>query len=170
MNRKTTGQSIRDLIVKLRKEIPEVILRTTLILGFPSETEENFEELYEFVKEAKFDRLGAFPYSAEDGTPAALFKNQIEQEIKEERHAKIMELQQEISTENLQSKIGNVYRCMIEQVTEDGEFLIGRTYMDVPFEDGVIYIPNDGTAIINEFTNVRIIDSYEYDLIGELVH
>ena len=81
-----------------------------------------------------------------------------------------MELQQQISTENLQSKIGQVYRCMIEQVTEDGEFLIGRTYMDVPFEDGIVYIQNDGTAIINEFANVRIIDSYEYDLIGELVH
>ena len=81
-----------------------------------------------------------------------------------------MELQQEISAENLQSRIGNVYRCMIEQVTEDGEFLIGRTYMDVPFEDGVVYIVNDGKAVINEFADVRIIESYEYDLIGEFVH
>lgn len=170
MNRKTDGNFIRNLLNKLRREIPEVILRTTLILGFPGETQENFEELYEFVKEFKFDRLGAFAYSAEDGTPAALFKNQIEQEVKEERHAKIMELQQEISAENLQSRIGNVYRCMIEQVTEDGEFLIGRTYMDVPFEDGVVYIVNDGKAVINEFADVRIIESYEYDLIGEFVH
>lgn len=169
MNRKTTGDSIRNLISKLRREIPEVTLRTTLILGFPGETEENFEELYEFVREAKFDRLGAFPYSAEDGTPAALFKNQIDQEIKEERHEKIMTLQQEISKENLEAKIGNVYRCMIEQVTEDGEFLIGRTYADVPFEDGVVYIVNNGKAIINEFADVRIIESYEYDLIGEFV-
>lgn len=170
MNRKTDGNFIRNLLNKLRREIPEVILRTTLILGFPGETQENFDELYEFVKEFKFDRLGAFAYSAEDGTPAALFKNQIEQEVKEERHAKIMELQQEISAENLQSRIGNVYRCMIEQVTEDGEFLIGRTYMDVPFEDGVVYIVNDGKAVINEFADVRIIESYEYDLIGEFVH
>ena len=169
MNRKTTGNDIRNIISKLRSEIPNVILRTTLIVGFPGETEENFKELCEFVKESKFDRLGAFGYSAEDGTPAAKFSDQIDESIKEDRRNKIMEIQQEISTSNLNSRVGNRYECLIENITEDGEYYIGRSYMDVPSEDGVIYIVNDGTGMINEFVIVEITNSNEYDLFGKIV-
>ncbi len=169
MNRKTTGNDIRNIITKLRKEIPNVILRTTLIVGFPGETEEDFKELCEFVKESKFDRLGAFSYSAEDGTPAAKFNDQIDESIKEDRRNKIMEIQQEISTSNLNSRVGNRYECLIENITEDGEYYIGRSYMDVPSEDGVIYIVNDGTGMINEFVTVEITNSNEYDLFGKIV-
>lgn len=166
MNRKTDSESINNIIKKLRKEIPGVIVRTTLIVGFPGETEEDFNELYEFVKECKFDRLGAFSYSAEDGTPAAKMPDQVDEKTKEERRKKIMELQQVISTEKQASKIGNVYECLIENVTEDGNYYIGRSYMDVPSEDGVILIENDGTLMINDFVKVKITDSTEYDLYG----
>lgn len=168
MNRKSDGKKIRDLISKLRNEIPNVILRTTLIVGFPGETEENFEELCTFVKESRFDRLGAFSYSAEDGTPAAKFKNQIDENVKEIRRNKIMEIQQEVSINNLKNKIGNIYECIIENITEDGNYYIGRSYMDVPSEDGVIYIKFNSEYMINEFVNVKIVDSSEYDLFGEI--
>lgn len=169
MNRKSDGKKIRDLINKLRNEIPNVILRTTLIVGFPGETEENFEELCTFVKESRFDRLGAFSYSAEDGTPAAKFKNQIDENVKEIRRNKIMEIQQEVSINNLKNKIGNIYECIIENITEDGNYYIGRSYMDVPSEDGVIYIKFNSEYMINEFVSVKIVDSSEYDLFGEIV-
>ena len=168
MNRKSDKKSIYDLVNKLRKEIPDVILRTTLIVGFPGETEENFKELCEFVETCKFDRLGAFSYSAEDGTPAAKFPNQIDESIKEERRNKIMEIQQIVSTNKLKEKIGKKYTCLIENITEDGEYLIGRSYMDVPSEDGVIYIENDYDSMINEFVDVVITDSSEYDLLGRV--
>ena len=169
MNRKSDGKSIRNLINKLRKEIPDVILRTTLIVGFPGETEENYKELCEFVEEYKFDRLGAFAYSIEDGTPAARFPNQLDKKTKESRRKKIMAIQQKVSSDLLKNRIGNTYECLIENITEDGDYLIGRTYMDVPSEDGVVYIPNDGVTLVNEFINVRIVDSKEYDLIGERI-
>lgn len=166
MNRKSDGQSIRNLITKLRKEIPDVILRTTLIVGFPGETEEEFNELCEFVKNSKFDRLGAFAYSAEDGTPAAKFKKQIDEKVKIQRQNKIMEIQQEVSKELLSNRIGKTYECLIENISDDGEYFIGRSYMDVPSEDGVIYIKFNPEYMINEFVNVEIIDSLEYDLVG----
>lgn len=169
MNRKTTGNDIRNLIKKLRTEIPNVILRTTLIVGFPGETDEEFNELCLFVKDVKFDRLGAFAYSAEDGTPAAKFKEQVLEKIKEERQNIIMEIQQEVSKDNLLGKIGNVYDCLIENITEDGKYFIGRSYMDVPSEDGVIYIKYNPMYMINEFVKVKIIDSSFYDLYGEVV-
>lgn len=169
MNRKSDGKTIKSLIKKLREEIPNVILRTTLIVGFPGETEENFNELCDFVKEYKFDRLGAFAYSIEDGTPAAKFKEQLDKKTKESRRKKIMKIQQGVSKELLASRVGNVYECLVENVSEDGEYLIGRTYMDVPSEDGVVYIKNDGLTLVNEFINVKIVDSLEYDLIGERV-
>ena len=169
MNRKTTGNDIRNLIKKLRTEIPNVILRTTLIVGFPGETDEEFNELCLFVKNVKFDRLGAFAYSAEDGTPAAKFKEQVPEKIKEERQNIIMEIQQEVSKDNLLGKIGNVYDCLIENITEDGKYFIGRSYMDVPSEDGVIYIKYNPMYMINEFVKVKIIDSSFYDLYGEVV-
>ncbi|MBR4694057.1 MAG: 30S ribosomal protein S12 methylthiotransferase RimO [Bacilli bacterium] len=166
MNRKSDTQSIKDLIAKLRKEIPDVILRTTLIVGFPGETEEQFKELCDFVEDSKFDRLGAFAYSAEDGTPAAKFKDQIDEKVKEQRKDKIMQIQQKISLDNLSKKVGNEYECLIENITDDGEYYIGRTYMDVPSEDGVVYIKFNPEYMINEFVNVKITDSNEYDLFG----
>lgn len=169
MNRKTTGNDIRNLIKKLRTEIPNVILRTTLIVGFPGETDEEFNELCLFVKDVKFDRLGAFAYSAEDGTPAAKFKEQVPERIKEERQNIIMGIQQEVSKDNLLGKIGNVYDCLIENITEDGKYFIGRSYMDVPSEDGVIYIKYNPMYMINELVKVKIIDSSFYDLYGEVV-
>lgn len=169
MNRKSDGNTIRNLIAKLRKEIPNVILRTTLIVGFPGETEDNFNELVEFVKESKFDRLGAFAYSAEDGTPAAKFKDQIEEDVKNNRRDTIMEIQQSVSLNNLNNKVGYVYECLIENITEDGEYYIARSYMDVPSEDGVIYIKYNPEYMVNEFVDAKIVDSDEYDLVGEIV-
>lgn len=169
MNRKSDGNTIRSLITKLREEIPNVILRTTLIVGFPGETEDDFNELVEFVKESKFDRLGAFAYSAEDGTPAAKFKNQVEEDVKNNRRDAIMEVQQIVSSNNLKNKIGNVYECLIENITDDGEYYIARSYMDVPSEDGVIYVKYNPEYMVNEFVDVKIIDSDEYDLVGEIV-
>ena len=168
MNRKSDKESIYNLVNKLRKEIPDVILRTTLIVGFPGETEESFKELCEFVETCKFDRLGAFAYSAEDGTPAAKFPNQIKESVKEERRNIIMEIQQQVSQENLKKHVGKKYTCLIENISEDGDYLIGRSYMDVPSEDGVIYIENDNDTMINEFVDVLITDSSEYDLLGRV--
>ena len=168
MNRKTDGDKIRTLINKLRNEITNVILRTTLIVGFPGETEDNFNELCDFIREYKFDRLGAFAYSKEDGTPAAHFSDQIDEDIKIKRQGRIMKIQQGISTELLKKKIGNVYECLIEDVTDDGEYYIGRTMMDVPSEDGVLFIKNNKDIMINDFVKVKVIDSTEYDLVGEV--
>ena len=170
MNRKSDGNTIRNLIKKLRKEIPDVILRTTLIVGFPGESEDNFNELCEFVKEYRFDRLGAFAYSIEDGTPAAKFPNQLDKKTKNKRQEKIMLIQQDVSKDILASRIGKVYECMIENITDDGEYYIARSYMDVPSEDGVIYVKYDSSIMMNEFVDVRIVDSSHYDLIGEIVN
>ena len=168
MNRKSDGNSIRNLLIKLREEIPDVILRTTLIVGFPGETEEQFNELALFVKESKFDRLGAFAYSAEDGTPAAKFENQVDEDIKDKRRNKIMEIQQKVSNSLLKERIGKEYECLIENVTDDGKYFIGRSYMDVPSEDGVIFIKYNSRYMINDFVNVKVISSLDYDLIGEI--
>ena len=168
MNRKSDGESIRKLIKKLREEIPGVILRTTLIVGFPGETEEEFNELCDFVRESKFDRLGAFAYSREDGTPASKFDNQIPEDVKEARREKIMEIQQKVSEEHMKERIGKVYTALIENVTDDFEYYIGRTYMDVPSEDGVVYIKYNPEYMINEFVPVLITGSDEYDLYGEI--
>ena len=169
MNRKSDGNTIRNLVTKLRKEIPGVILRTTLIVGFPGETEENYNELCNFIKEYKFDRLGAFSYSMEDGTPACKFPNQLDKKTKEKRRKKIMYIQQMVSNELMKSKIGNIYDCLIENISEDGKYFIGRTYMDVPSEDGVIYIKYDSNIMINEFVKIKIVDAMEYDLVAEIV-
>lgn len=168
MNRKCRKKDIVDLVTKLRKEIPNVILRTTLIVGFPGETEEQFNELYTFINECPFDKLGAFAYSIEDGTIAAKMPDQLSKKIKEQRRKKIMLLQQGISKDLLKNKIGNVYDCLIENITTDGEYYIGRTYMDVLNEDGVVYIKNSKSVMINDFVKVKITDSREYDLIGEI--
>ena len=170
MNRKTNKKQIENLIEKLRKEIPDVTLRTSLIVGFPGETEKDFEELREFVKKAKFDKLGTFMYSKEEGTPAARLPDQIHGNTKKARYNKIMEVQQKISKENLEKKIGKVYEALIEDISFDGKYLIGRTKQDVPEEDGIIYIKNAGlTNMVNKFVNVEITDVKDYDLIGKLI-
>ena len=159
-----------EKIEKLRKEIPDVTLRTSLIVGFPGETEKDFEELREFVKKAKFDKLGTFMYSKEEGTPAARLPDQIHGNTKKARYNKIMEVQQKISKENLEKKIGKVYEALIEDISFDGKYLIGRTKQDVPEEDGIIYIKNAGlTKMVNKFVNVEITDVKDYDLIGKLI-
>ena len=169
MNRKSDGESIKELINKIRHQIPEAILRTTLIVGFPGETNEDFEKLYKFVQDAKFDKLGAFTYSKEDGTPAEKMENQIHPSTKKSRYNKIMKIQKEISEERLKNKIKKTYKTLIEEKSFDGRYLIGRTYMDVPDEDGVVFIENNTNEdLIGKFVNIEIVDVQEYDLIGRL--
>ena len=164
MNRKSTGESIRNLITKLRKEIPGVVIRSTLMVGFPGETEEDFEELYEFVKWAKLDKLGCFAYSKEEGTVASKMENQVHPMTKKKRYNKIMALQQEISKENMKKHIGKTLKVLVENSKDDSA--IGRTYMDVPDIDGVMYIK--GKAKPSTFVNCKVIDFKEYDLMGEI--
>ena len=185
MNRKSTGKSIRNLITKLRKEIPGVVIRSTLMVGFPGETEEDFEELYEFVKWAKLDKLGCFAYSKEEGTVASRMENQVHPMTKKKRYNKIMALQQEISKENMKKHIGKTLKVLVENYTAGNEYInvqknseknsninkfnydcIGRTYMDVPDIDGVIYIK--GKAKPSTFVNCKVTDFKEYDLMGEI--
>ena len=172
MNRKSDGKSIENLLNKIRKEIPNVIIRTSLIVGFPGETEEDFFELYEFVHRVKFDKLGVFMYSKEDNTPAALLKEQIHHMTKRSRRNKIMELQQHISKIKLEELIGNRYEAIIENITDDGKYYIGRTYMDVPDEDGVVFIVKDKRKkedLRDKFVNIKVTDVLNYDLIGEII-
>ena len=168
MNRQSNGKTIRNLIQTLRKEIPDVVIRTTVMVGFPGETKEDFEELYEFLKEAKFDKLGCFAYSKEDGTPAANIKDQIHPMTKKSRYNKIMGLQQEISNENLKKQIGRKIEILIEEKSFDGKTYVGRTYMDVPEIDGIVYLNTDKELKIGEFTTGEIIDVSNYDLICKL--
>ena len=169
MNRKSNSKSIEETINKIREEIPDVVLRTTFIVGFPGETEEDFFELYEFVNRAKFEKLGAFKYSKEDGTPAARLKEQVHYKKKQVRYDQIMTLQNQIAKIKLEEKIGNIYEAVVDSIENNGKLLIARSYMDIPNEDGVIYIPNKGNINIGDFINVRIIDTQGYDLIGEIV-
>lgn len=169
MNRKSDGQSIKKLVNKIRKEIPDAILRTTVIVGFPGETSKDFEELYDFIQNAKFDKLGAFTYSKEDGTPAEKMGDQIHSSTKKSRYNKIMKIQQKISEDSLKNKIGNIYKTLIEEKSFDGKYLIGRTYMDVPDMDGVVFIKNSiEENLLGKFVDVKITDVKEYDLIGEI--
>ena len=168
MNRKTNSEFILNLINKIRKEIPDVILRTSLIVGFPGENEEDYEELYDFVKKVKFDKLGVFKYSKEDGTPAALMTEQVHPQTKKKRYRKIMELQQEISKEKMKAKIGNKYEVLLENTTFDGKYFIGRSRMDVPEMDGVIFVKTNEKYKIGDFIKCKITGiSGDYDLIGE---
>ena len=168
MNRQSDGKSIRNLIQKLRKEIPEVVIRTTVMVGFPGETKEDFEELYHFLNEAKFDKLGCFSYSKEDGTPAARIKEQIHPMTKKSRYNKIMKLQQEISKQNLEKRIGKEVEILIEGKAFDGKTYIGRSSMDVPEIDGVVYVNTKKELHMGEFVKGKIVDVSSYDLICEL--
>ena len=172
MNRRTSKEDVTKIIEKIRKEVPDVTLRTSLIVGFPGETKENFEELLEFVKNTKFDKLGTFMYSKEEGTPAAKLPDQIHGNTKKARYNKIMEAQQEISKEILTNKIEKNYKVLVEDMSFDGKYFIGRTMQDVPEEDGLVYIKNnkdlDENTILNNFVNCKIIEVSNYDLIGEI--
>lgn len=167
MNRKSNGESIQELITKIRKEIPNVVLRTTLIVGFPGETKEDFEQLYEFVQKAKFEKLGVFAYSKEDGTPAEKLPNQIHGMTKKSRYNKIMKLQQQISNDKLKMNIGKEIEILIESKSYDNKWYIGRSYMDVPDIDGIVYIKNSKNVEEGTFAKCRIVDVKDYDLIAE---
>ena len=173
MNRKTTSKSTREIISKLREEIPGVIIRSTLMVGFPGETQEDFDELYEFVKWAKFDKLGCFTYSKEEGTAAAKLDNQVHPSTKNSRYNKIMALQQEISNENLKKFIGKKFKVLIENaiVEDDQLYFVGRSYMDVPDVDGYFYIKatkeQSEQHEINTFVDCKVTDITDnYDLVG----
>lgn len=166
MNRQSDGKSIRNIITKLRKELPDVILRTTVMVGFPGETQEEFEELYEFLKQAKFDKLGAFMYSKEDGTPATKLKDQIHSSTKRSRYKKIMELQQQISKENLKNKVGTLQEVIVEGMTKNQKYYVGRSYMDAPETDGVVYFTSSEPLENGHFVQCEITNVREYDLIG----
>lgn len=167
MNRKSNSQSIRKVIKKLREEIENVVIRTTVMVGFPGETKEDFEELYNFIKEAEFDRLGAFSYSKEEGTPAEKLPNQIHANTKKSRYNKIMSLQQQISIEKQKQLIGKEVEVLVETKTFDGKYYVGRSYMDVPDIDGLIYIEMVDEKLEGKFVECEIISANEYDLIAK---
>ena len=168
MNRRTTKENITELIKKIKNKIPNVTLRTSLIVGFPGEEKEDFNELYTFVEQAKFDKLGTFMYSKEDGTPAAKLPNQIHGNTKKARYNKIMNLQKEISKQNLLKKVGKEYEVLIEGKSFDGKFLVGRTMQDVPEMDGIVYIESDEEIYDNIFKKCVIINVESYDLIAKI--
>jgi len=169
MNRKSDGASIRKVIEKIRKSIPDVIIRTTLMVGFPGETEDDFLNLYEFVNEEKFEKMGVFKYSKEDGTPAEKIKNQVHPKTKAARYDKLMKLEKQISKIKLEEKIGNIYEAIIDGISDDGRFLCARSYMDIPNEDGTIFIENDGKYEAGMFVRCQIISVEDYDMIGKIV-
>ena len=168
MGRRTNQQELRDMVAKLREAIPDICLRTTLITGFPGETQEDHEELLAFVDEMEFDRLGVFTYSSEEDTPAATFSEQVEDEIKTDRQADIMELQQEIAFEKAEDMIGRTVLAMIEGKVPDEHAYVARTYKDAPNVDGFVFIQTSEELMTGDFVRVKITGSFEYDLIGEI--
>ena len=169
MGRRTSKKQLVEIVQKLREEIPDISLRTTLITGFPGETKEQHEELMQFVDEMEFDRLGVFTYSPEEDTPAATMPNQIEEEVKEDRQAELMELQQEIVFDQAEDMIGREVLVMIEGKVADENAYVGRTYKDAPNVDGLIFINTDVDLMSGDFAKVRVTGAVEYDLIGELI-
>jgi ribosomal protein S12 methylthiotransferase len=169
MARRTNEKEINELISRIRKEIPNVVLRTSLIAGFPGETDEDFSKLKEFVKAVKFDRLGCFAYSKEEGTPAEKMDGHLPAKLKKQRANEIMKVQKEISKENNTRMIGKKLEVLIENITEDGKYYVARSYREVPEDtDGVIYVENTKDVIIGDFVEVEIIDAMEYDLVARL--
>ena len=172
MNRKTTKHEIQELIQDIRNKIPDVTLRTSLIVGFPGETKEDFEELTQFVEIAKIDKLGTFMYSKEEGTPAEKLPEQIHGNTKKARYKKIMSIQQKISKNNLENKLNKEYEVLVEDITFDKKFYVGRTMQDVPEIDGLVYIKNDPKIkdnVINNFAKCKIVEISNYDLIAEFI-
>lgn len=169
MGRRTSKEDIIAIIRKLRKEIPDIVIRTTLISGFPGETEEDHEELLDFVDEMEFERLGVFAYSPEEDTPAAMMSDQIDEDVKEDRRAEIMELQQEIAFENGEKYIGKEVLAVVEGKIVDESAYIARTYMDAPDIDGNIFIMTGEMLMTGDFVKVKVTGSCDYDLIGEIL-
>ena len=169
MGRRTHKAELKERISTLRREIPDIALRTTFICGFPGETQEDHEELMEFVDEMEFERVGVFTYSAED-TPAYSYPDQIPEEVKEERRADVMELQQEIAFEHCENMVGKVLDVMIEGKVADEPAYVGRTYMDAPNVDGLIFVNADEMLMSGDFVRVKVTGANEYDLIGEVYH
>ena len=169
MGRRTSKQQLKKIVRKLRQEIPDIALRTTLITGFPGETQEQHEELMEFVDEMEFDRLGVFTYSPEEDTPAAEMSDQISEEVKQERQAELMELQQDIVFDQAEDMIGQEVLVMIEGKVADENAYVGRTYKDAPNVDGLIFINTDEELMSGDFAKVKVTGALEYDLIGELM-
>jgi len=169
MNRKTSKEYIENLINKLRKEIPDICIRTSLISGFPGETEEEHEELYNFVKEFKLDRLGVFTYSREEDTPADKLDGHMEEEIKEMRRDQIMALQHEISIENSKQMVGKEIEIIVEGKLYEDDVYIGRSYKDAPEVDGLVFIETDEELLTGELLKAKVILSKEYDLVVELI-
>ena len=168
MNRKTSKQQIKENIDRIRKEIPEASIRTSIIVGFPTETQEQFDELCEFVKEVKFDRLGVFAYSREEDTPAAILEGQIDEDIKQERKNRLMEIQQGISYEKNKTFVRSTLEVMIDEKVEDGLYE-GRSYRDMMEIDGLVFVKTEKDLKKGQFVNVKITEALEYDLKGELI-
>ncbi len=168
MNRKTTKEDILRKVSLIREKIKNVTIRTTTIVGFPGETDEDFEELVEFIKQVKFDRLGAFEYSNEEGTPAYKLPNHVDDEIKSQRRERLMLVQQEISRELNEKKIGNVYEVLVEEKIDEDTYL-GRTMEDAQEIDNIVYIKSEKEILIGSFVDVKIYDALEYDLMGEII-
>ena len=169
MGRRTSKKQLVEIIGKLRSEIPDIALRTTLITGFPGESEANHEELMEFVDEMEFDRLGVFTYSPEEDTPAADMPEQIEESVKEDRQAELMELQQDIAFDKAEDMVGSEVLMMVEGKVADENVYVGRTYKDAPNVDGLIFVHTDAELITGDFAKVKVTGALEYDLIGELM-
>ena len=169
MGRRTSKKQLVEIIGKLRSEISDIALRTTLITGFPGESEANHEELMEFVDEMEFDRLGVFTYSPEEDTPAADMPEQIEESVKEDRQAELMELQQDIAFDKAEDMVGSEVLMMVEGKVADENVYVGRTYKDAPNVDGLIFVHTDAELITGDFAKVKVTGALEYDLIGELM-
>ena len=170
MGRRTSQAQLEEMIGKLRERIPDICLRTTLISGFPGETESDFRELYRFVNRIEFDRLGVFCYSREEDTPAAVMKEQKRQSTKEKRRDELMELQQEIAFEKAQDMIGRVLLVMVEGKVADEDTYVTRTYRDAPNVDGFLFLNTTASLMTGDFVKVIVTDANEYDLIGEIYH
>ena len=170
MGRRTSAQELRNMIGKLREKIPDICLRTSLISGFPGETEEDFEELYRFVNEMEFDRLGVFTYSQEEDTPAAAMPDQVDETVKESRRDELMELQQAVAFEKAENMAGRVLTVMIEGKLADEDTYVARTYRDAPNVDGYLFLNTTADLMTGDFVKVLVTDSNEYDLIGEIYH
>ena len=168
MGRRTTQESLRQIVGHLRERIPDIALRTTLISGFPGETQEDHEILMDFVNDMEFERLGVFAYSQEEDTPAASFPDQIPEEVKEERRDEVMELQQEIAFDKSEAMVGRVLEVLIEGKVADENAYVGRTYMDAPGVDGLLFVNTDEELMTGDFVRVKVTGAAEYDLIGEI--
>jgi ribosomal protein S12 methylthiotransferase len=168
MGRRGKGSEISSLLNKLRERVPGIIIRTSIIVGFPGEDENDFDEILSFIKENKFDRLGVFTYSREEGTPASKLKQQVNKSTKTKRHNKIMEIQNKICHIKNSERLNKIYNTIVEGVSEDGIFYFGRTYAETPDIDGLIYFTGKTQLEKGEFVNVKILNIDEYDLIGEV--